>query len=332
MKKSPLHIDRFVAQHGIQPKTTRSRPDFVKYPLQGVPWELISLPDCRIAQQSRACIGVHIKLVEITCSTTVCIPYSASTPCCCLFVFFEGRLQLYGEGSLPQTIIERPNGMRMGYHPAGEYMILFSEGSHRFMFISIDKDLPCNLALHFPAFGDLLSSWLNASAAALLLPYIPLSKTVGNLLDKLRFSQFRKIKDAIGLLSTFEQCVNWYHKQMALLQQADNDSLAAAGQSLQDYLLRNYNDDLALRISFICQQFGWSKHQLNRIVSLQLKKGIRAYIEETRFARACKLLKKSKLTVVAISLEIGYTDPDYFSKLFKRKKGLSPTDYRNKET
>ncbi|WP_411973700.1 helix-turn-helix domain-containing protein [Sphingobacterium sp. Lzh-3] len=330
MRKSPFHIAPFLAIRGIQPISTRSKPDFVRYPLQAVPWELIHLPDCRIALQSRPCLGVHIQLVEISSTVAMQIPYSVAVPCCSLMALFEGELAMYGQAQ--QHLFGIPsNSICLGYHPAGEYLLHFPAGEHRFMLISIDQEWPCDLKMHFPAFAELLSVWLSASPAAVFLPYIPLSKAMCALLDRIRFSPIRKFKDSLAVLCAFEQCIARYHKQLSRQQQATNSRLAAAGQSLQDYLLRNYNDDLALRICVICRQLGWTKSQLSRIAAVQLKKSIRQYIGDSRLDRACLLLRKSTLSIVAISLETGYTDPDYFSKLFKRKMGLSPTDYRNKE-
>lgn len=52
------------------------------------------------------------------------------------------------------------------------------------------------------------------------------------------------------------------------------------------------------------------------------------HIENTRILKACELLEKSFLSITEISSIIGYNDPLYFSKVFKKHKGVSPTVYR----
>ncbi|MFV0279068.1 MAG: AraC family transcriptional regulator [Parahaliea sp.] len=44
---------------------------------------------------------------------------------------------------------------------------------------------------------------------------------------------------------------------------------------------------------------------------------------------ACQLLDSSDLSVKAIATAVGYQDPLYFSRLFRKTMGLSPRDYRN---
>lgn len=52
------------------------------------------------------------------------------------------------------------------------------------------------------------------------------------------------------------------------------------------------------------------------------------HIENTRIKKSCELLEKSFLSVSEISRSIGYNDPLYFSKVFKKHTGVSPTEYR----
>jgi AraC family transcriptional regulator, arabinose operon regulatory protein len=53
------------------------------------------------------------------------------------------------------------------------------------------------------------------------------------------------------------------------------------------------------------------------------------YIERIRIAKAKELLCDSNLSVTEISYIIGYKDPFYFSKVFKRSTGLTPSVFRN---
>ena len=52
------------------------------------------------------------------------------------------------------------------------------------------------------------------------------------------------------------------------------------------------------------------------------------YLLDFRIRQACSLLKKTDLPVSDIARSVGYEDALYFSRLFKQKKGKTPTDYR----
>lgn len=54
------------------------------------------------------------------------------------------------------------------------------------------------------------------------------------------------------------------------------------------------------------------------------------FVRHLRFKRAYELLEKSHYTVSQIAYQIGFTDPKYFSKCFKKETGLTPSEYREK--
>lgn len=52
------------------------------------------------------------------------------------------------------------------------------------------------------------------------------------------------------------------------------------------------------------------------------------YITEVRMERAGELLTATELSVQAVACSVGYKDALYFSRLFRKRKGISPSDYR----
>lgn len=52
------------------------------------------------------------------------------------------------------------------------------------------------------------------------------------------------------------------------------------------------------------------------------------YINSVRLKKASQLLVESKITVTEIALECGFDDPNYFTRLFKKNYGRSPSAYR----
>lgn len=56
------------------------------------------------------------------------------------------------------------------------------------------------------------------------------------------------------------------------------------------------------------------------------------YLRQLRMEEAGKLLLHTKKNVGEIASEVGYTDMKHFYRLFKSYYGMSPKDYRNKQT
>jgi AraC-like DNA-binding protein len=45
-------------------------------------------------------------------------------------------------------------------------------------------------------------------------------------------------------------------------------------------------------------------------------------------ARAARLLQSTELTVIEIALSLGFADPNYFAKAFRRAFDVSPSEFR----
>jgi len=56
------------------------------------------------------------------------------------------------------------------------------------------------------------------------------------------------------------------------------------------------------------------------------------FIKETRIKRAAQLLDMGRFNVSEVSFQIGMNDARYFSKCFKQKYGMTPSEYKNKST
>ncbi|MBR6626556.1 MAG: helix-turn-helix domain-containing protein [Lachnospiraceae bacterium] len=53
------------------------------------------------------------------------------------------------------------------------------------------------------------------------------------------------------------------------------------------------------------------------------------YLARIRLERACRLLKGTDRSIQAVAASVGYEDALYFSKIFKKAQGMTPSEYRN---
>jgi two-component system response regulator YesN len=66
---------------------------------------------------------------------------------------------------------------------------------------------------------------------------------------------------------------------------------------------------------------------LSRLFSEYFKIGFIDYITERRIEKAEKLIRGSRMNMKEIAFAVGYQDPNYFSKIFKKVMGMLPTQY-----
>ncbi len=54
------------------------------------------------------------------------------------------------------------------------------------------------------------------------------------------------------------------------------------------------------------------------------------YVHRLRLSRACRMLESSTMNVQTVARQLGYEDPSFFSRLFKRETSLTPAQYRRR--
>ncbi|WP_211747630.1 response regulator [Paenibacillus sp. Marseille-Q4541] len=68
---------------------------------------------------------------------------------------------------------------------------------------------------------------------------------------------------------------------------------------------------------------------LSKIFKAETGEGLSEYIIRIRLERALYLLKHTNKKIYEITTELGYQNPQYFSKLFKKHYGITPNEYRD---
>ena len=92
--------------------------------------------------------------------------------------------------------------------------------------------------------------------------------------------------------------------------------------------LIEYNYDKNISIENIAERLFINKSYLCRL--FKAEKGVtpKEYLIKKRINRAVYLLKNSDVSINTIALSIGFSDPLYFSRIFKKHLGVSPSLYR----
>ncbi|MDO4173478.1 MAG: AraC family transcriptional regulator [Eubacteriales bacterium] len=92
------------------------------------------------------------------------------------------------------------------------------------------------------------------------------------------------------------------------------------------FIQQHYADDI--RVQTIADHIGISRNYLSTLFQNILQESPHAYLANFRLSRAMEQLTITDLPVGAIASMCGYRDPLVFSKAFKLKTGLTPTQYR----
>lgn len=116
-------------------------------------------------------------------------------------------------------------------------------------------------------------------------------------------------------LSYFALHQNKYHNDDAI-------------RSIQEWIDEHYAEDFSL--AWLAEEKAMSPRTLIRRFKSATGESPLAYLQTVRIEMAKRLLETSKQTIAEITQNIGYEDVSSFSKMFKRKVGLSPREYRGR--
>jgi AraC-like DNA-binding protein len=86
------------------------------------------------------------------------------------------------------------------------------------------------------------------------------------------------------------------------------------------------NMDVKLLAAELNVSYPWLRRAFKDIVGVAPGQ----YHLNIRIEKACKILKETDLTVNEVSYYLGFESEFYFSRIFKKKTGISPGKYRQK--
>lgn len=93
------------------------------------------------------------------------------------------------------------------------------------------------------------------------------------------------------------------------------------------YIDRNFTRELTLEE--VSREMHVSPYYFSKLFKEQAGENYINYLTGRRIETAKQLLRDGRLNIKSICNEVGYNDPNYFSRLFKRFEGMTPTEYRD---
>jgi len=95
-----------------------------------------------------------------------------------------------------------------------------------------------------------------------------------------------------------------------------------------EYIRNHYQEDISL---YTAAEYVHMNHiYLSRLFKKELGETFLETLTKFRLEKACELLSNFEYKIYEVSSMVGIYDPGYFSQVFKKYYGLTPTEYREK--
>ncbi|MGQ8871656.1 response regulator transcription factor [Paenibacillus sp. TSA_86.1] len=134
------------------------------------------------------------------------------------------------------------------------------------------------------------------------------------------------------LIQSPEKLRRWAMDMLAKLQEELSDQEGAQSRrhvikQVQELVTRDTGQDLSVKM--IADKVYLHPVYLSKIYKAETGEGLGDYMIRMRMERALYLLKNTNKKIYEITSELGYQNPQYFSKMFKKHYGLTPNEFRD---
>ena len=138
--------------------------------------------------------------------------------------------------------------------------------------------------------------------------------------DRFRYEQVSHTDSGFLLLEII--CNSLRHLPPGLFDQNHPDPLGDLFIWLEEHLHETCRNSVLAGVS------GYSEDTLNRIFIRETGLSPQKYVQGLRVSRAANLLKRTSLTIEEIAEQCGFFDRSHFHRIFQKKIGLSPVQFR----
>ncbi|MCL6602459.1 MAG: response regulator [Paenibacillus sp.] len=134
-----------------------------------------------------------------------------------------------------------------------------------------------------------------------------------------------------SILSSLNKLRDWALEMLGKLQ----EELSESDQYTKSYIIKQVHELVGnplgheLSVKTIADHVYLHPVYLSKIYKAETGEGLGDYIIRMRMERALYLLKNTNKKIYEITTELGYQNPQYFSKMFKKHYGMTPNEFRD---
>lgn len=108
---------------------------------------------------------------------------------------------------------------------------------------------------------------------------------------------------------------------------AEENSPVQVISAVKEYIDRHFREDI--RVDELAERFFFSREYLSKLFREQYGCPLYEYVLKVRMDSAKESLRDPGISIHKISEEMGYSNANYFGKAFKRRYGITPSEFRS---
>ena len=123
-------------------------------------------------------------------------------------------------------------------------------------------------------------------------------------------------------------CAEHYLRLRTLIRRRQTDSAGQTVEAAKEYIRQHYAES-DLSVEKLCAYLHLSSTYFSTLFKRETGTSFTAYVTTVRMEAAAEAIRGTEEKTYLIAQRCGYEDPNYFSYVFKRHFGVTPTKYRS---
>jgi YesN/AraC family two-component response regulator len=138
------------------------------------------------------------------------------------------------------------------------------------------------------------------------------------------FSEIYTQTSIEGICLQAQKLLEYYLDYVVTLQESPANSKV---NEMKKFILERYYQNITLEeiAGAICLNPGYASKLFKKVQGCTVME----YLTNIRVEKAKRLLTNPMYMIDEVASNVGYSDASYFTKVFRRKEGVTPTQYRN---
>ncbi len=200
-----------------------------------------------------------------------------------------------------------------------------------FLQTGMREEIPDFVSEYLASFGNALDSMLFRQYVLLELRFsaIRAAKSFGYSQEEFLRPLFsgQELTADVDRETLVKSCAALLRRAIDLREEESGNQYKSMLKRALRYIDQNYTDE-NLSLNTVAKAANISPNYFSGVFSQEMGQTFVEYLTEKRMERAKELLRYSGKRSSEVAYEVGYRDPRYFSFLFKKTQGCTPSSYR----
>ncbi|MCR8632967.1 response regulator transcription factor [Paenibacillus radicis (ex Xue et al. 2023)] len=128
----------------------------------------------------------------------------------------------------------------------------------------------------------------------------------------------------VGERKVLAEAGEWNRIHKSVLESRENSGF----KEIEQFIKEKYGEDITLQS--MADRYNMSESYFSRLFKKQIGVSFMDYLTDLRVNHAKELLLNPRLKIYQIAIQVGYQDSRYFSQVFRKYTGETPTEFRKR--